>query len=72
MLEPGWPVMAFIERRLADDPTNWWAPNAACVEAMLRTAGLRIVERPAHETWICEPAEAPPLVGRELDAAAGR
>jgi len=72
MLEPGWPVMAFIERCLADDPTNWWAPNAGCVEAMLRTSGLRIVERPAHETWICEPAEASPLVAPELDAAAGR
>jgi len=42
------------------------------VEAMLRTSGLRIVERPAHETWICEPAEASPLVAPELDAAAGR
>jgi tRNA (mo5U34)-methyltransferase len=72
MLERGWPVLAFIERRLADDPTNWWAPNAACVEAMLRTAGLRVVDRPAHETWICAPAEASALVEAELDAAAGR
>src|SRR5690606_41858933 len=27
MLEDGWPKMAFIEERLAGDPTNWWAPN---------------------------------------------
>jgi tRNA (mo5U34)-methyltransferase len=40
LLEPGWPKMAFVERRLADDPTNWWAPNAACAEAMLRSSGL--------------------------------
>jgi tRNA (mo5U34)-methyltransferase len=49
MLEPGWPKMAFIERRLEDDPTNWWAPNRACVEAMLRSTGLEVVGSPGHE-----------------------
>ena len=53
LLEPSWPKMAFLEHRLADDETNWWAPNAACVEAMARSAGLRIDSHPAHETWIC-------------------
>ena len=53
--EPGWPVMAFVEKRLADDPTSWWVPNAAAVEAMLRSAGMRVVARPGHETWVCEP-----------------
>ncbi|HEY0414771.1 MAG TPA: TIGR04290 family methyltransferase [Gaiellaceae bacterium] len=55
LLAPGWPAMAFIERKLADDETNWWAPNAACVEAMARSAGLRIDAHPAHEIWICSP-----------------
>lgn len=49
MLEPGWPKMAFIERRLEDDPTNWWAPNRACVEAMLRCTGLEPIGSPGHE-----------------------
>jgi tRNA (mo5U34)-methyltransferase len=53
--EPGWPSMAFIERSLAGDPTNWWAPNQACVEAMIRSAGLRVVARPGHELWVCRP-----------------
>lgn len=53
--QPGWPKMSFIERRLADDPTNWWAPNHACVEALLRTCGMQISERPAHETYLCTP-----------------
>jgi hypothetical protein len=44
------------EHELAGDPTNWWAPNAACVEAMLRSCGLRIAERPGHEMWLCERA----------------
>jgi len=54
LLGPGWPRAAFIEHRLAGDPTNWWAADRACVEAMARSAGLRIVEHPAHEVWICE------------------
>jgi tRNA (mo5U34)-methyltransferase len=54
LLGANWPRAAFIEHRLAGDPTNWWAPDRGCVEAMARSAGLRIVERPAHEVWICE------------------
>jgi tRNA (mo5U34)-methyltransferase len=55
MGKAGWPVMAFIEHRLEQDPTNWWAPNHACVEALLRSSGFRVVERPAHEIYLCEP-----------------
>lgn len=68
MLEPGWPVLAFIEHRLADDPTNWWAPNRACVEAMARSAGLEIVQRPGHEIVVCRPRGLPDEVGSELRA----
>lgn len=57
LLKRGWPKMAFIERRLADDPTNWWIPNHACVEAMLRSSGLNIVSSPAEEIYLCEPGE---------------
>jgi tRNA (mo5U34)-methyltransferase len=57
LLAETWPKMAFIERKLAGDETNWWAPNGACVEAMARSAGLRIDARPAHETWLCSPAK---------------
>jgi tRNA (mo5U34)-methyltransferase len=56
MRDPGWPKMAFIEKQLADDETNWWAPNAACVEAMARSAGLRVDAHPAHEVWLCTPS----------------
>jgi tRNA (mo5U34)-methyltransferase len=55
MLKKGWPTMAFIERRLAGDPTNWWAPNHSCIEAMLRTCGLKVTARPGHEMYIAEP-----------------
>jgi tRNA (mo5U34)-methyltransferase len=56
-LEPGWPLMAFIENSYADDPTNWWAPNHAAVEAMLRSAGLRVLARPGREIYLCARTE---------------
>jgi tRNA (mo5U34)-methyltransferase len=56
---PGYPKMHFIEHRYADDPTNWWAPNAACVEAMLRSSGFEIVSHPEDEVYICRRTDAP-------------
>jgi tRNA (mo5U34)-methyltransferase len=55
MLDRGWPAMAFIEGELAGDPTNWWAPNHAGVEAMVRSTGLEVVERPGPEVYVCRP-----------------
>jgi tRNA (mo5U34)-methyltransferase len=60
LTRPGWPKVAFIERDLASDCTNWWAPNHACVEAMLRSTGMRVVARPGHEIYLCEPDAATP------------
>jgi tRNA (mo5U34)-methyltransferase len=72
MLEPGWPKMAFIEHRVAGDATNWWAPSHACVEALLRSAGFRIVDRPEHEFYLCEPASDPRHADlRELERILG-
>lgn len=72
MLQPGWPSMAFIEKSLAGDPTNWWAPNHAGIEAMLRSAGLEVIDRPGHEIYQCQPGKRAPEVAAELDAASGR
>jgi tRNA (mo5U34)-methyltransferase len=58
-----YPKMHFIEHRYADDPTNWWAPNSACVEAMLRSAGFAIVQHPETEVYICRRVDAPPGAG---------
>lgn len=49
------PAMYFIEKRYSQDPTNWWIPNRAAVEAMLRSSGLLITSHPEDETWICRP-----------------
>ena len=62
----GWPHLAFIENALESDPTNWWAPNHACVEAMVRAAGFSVTARPGHEIYLCEPNVEEPDVGRHL------
>ncbi len=51
--QDGYPLMYFVERRYANDPTNWWIPNRACVEAMLRSSGFDILARPEEEVYIC-------------------
>ena len=39
------PAMAFYpEAELANEPSNWWGPNPAAVEAMLRTVGFQKVK----------------------------
>jgi tRNA (mo5U34)-methyltransferase len=53
--DPNFPCMFFVENSYANDPTNWWIPNRGAAEAMLRSSGLKIVEHPEPETWICVP-----------------
>lgn len=53
--DPNFPAMYFIEKSYSNDYTNWWIPNTAAVEAMLRSSGLEIMSHPESETWICEP-----------------
>lgn len=49
----GFPRLHFIERKYSRDATNWWIPNRACAEAMLRSAGFEILEHPEDEVYIC-------------------
>jgi tRNA (mo5U34)-methyltransferase len=53
--EHDFPAMYFIEKSYSHDPTNWWIPNRAAVEAMLRSSGLEIEAHPEPETWVCSP-----------------
>jgi tRNA (mo5U34)-methyltransferase len=62
----GWPKMAFVEHRVAADDSNWWVPNANCVEAILRSAGFEVVARPEHEFYVCRPVPVPAESGRDL------
>jgi tRNA (mo5U34)-methyltransferase len=54
---PGYPALFFVEERFSHDPTNWWIPNRACAEAMLRSAGFEILEHPEDEVYVCRRRE---------------
>ena len=57
--DPAYPKLHFIEKRYSNDETNWWVPNAACAEAMLRSSGFSVLEHPELEVYLCrrEPLE---------------
>jgi len=55
--QAGMPAMRFVEHRFAGDPTNWWVPNRACAEAMLRSAGFRIERQAGEDVYLCRRVE---------------
>ncbi|AIE86683.1 TIGR04290 family methyltransferase [Fimbriimonas ginsengisoli] len=59
--KPGYPKMYFVEERYSHDPTNWWVPNRACCEAMLRSSGFEIEKHPEQEVYLCRRTELPDL-----------
>jgi tRNA (mo5U34)-methyltransferase len=54
--QPEYPKFFFIEKSYAKDPTNWFVPNRAGMEAMLRSAGFRIEHHPEREVYLCRKA----------------
>jgi tRNA (mo5U34)-methyltransferase len=52
MKEAGYPKMAFIEKSLAGDYTNWWAPNHQGIISMLRSCGFAVTAMPEDETYV--------------------
>jgi tRNA (mo5U34)-methyltransferase len=46
------PAMIFYpDAELANDPTNWWGPNRACITAMLKDVGFAVVEYTEHPVY---------------------
>lgn len=70
--DPGWPKLAFIEGRLAGDPTNWWVANDSCARAMLRSSGFTVLASPDDETYWCEAADMSDATRGELRALLDR
>lgn len=70
--QPDAPRLHFIEHCYAGDPTNWWIPNRACAEAMLRSAGFEILDHPEDEVYVCRSAEIPAWAGPVYPARGGR
>lgn len=57
--ESGYPKLHFIEQEYAHDWSNWWVPNRACVEAMLRASGFAIDARVEEEVYVCRRTDRP-------------
>lgn len=68
---PGFPKLYFVEEEYCGDRTNWWIPNAACAEAMLRSAGFRILAHPEQEVYLCRAAGLPDGEPRAVYPAPG-
>lgn len=54
--QEGFPKAYFIEQAYAGDPSNWFVPNRAGAEAMLRASGFAPVKHPEAEVWLCDAA----------------
>ena len=67
---PGYPRMHFVEHAYAHDWTNWWIPNRAGIEAMLRASGFSIAAQPEAEVYLCRTAPVPYGLGAEYPARA--
>jgi tRNA (mo5U34)-methyltransferase len=61
---PDYPKLFFVEERYASDPTNWFVPNKAAMEAMLRSSGFTIEANPEREVYLCRRGLRHSAVGR--------
>jgi tRNA (mo5U34)-methyltransferase len=57
--ESSFPKLHFVEKRYSGDWTNWWIPNRACSEAMLRASGFEIDQRIEDEVYLCRVTKRP-------------
>jgi tRNA (mo5U34)-methyltransferase len=55
--QPGWPKLHFIENDYSNDCTNWFVPNAAAAQALLRSSGFDIIAQPEEEVYVCRRRE---------------
>lgn len=70
--ESAYPKLHFVEHRYARDATNWWIPNRACTEAMLRAAGFAVEARVEEEVYLCRRRERPGPDGAVYPSAGAR
>ena len=57
--QPGWPKLHFVEHEYSRDWTNWFIPNAAAAQAMLRASGFDILQHAEEEVYICRRRNLP-------------
>ena len=56
---PDFPKLHFVEHRYSRDPTNWFIPNPAASEAMLRSAGFAVEATSDPEVYLCRRGPRP-------------
>ncbi len=69
--QPGWPKLHFIEHDYCNDCTNWFVPNAAAAQAMLRSSGFDILAHPEPEVYFCRRREMDDVFPRAVYPARG-
>jgi tRNA (mo5U34)-methyltransferase len=57
----GFPRLSFIEHSYSGDPTNWFIPNRAAAEALLRSSGFAVEVHPEPEVYWCRKTERPAM-----------
>ena len=53
--DQAFPKLMFVENLYNGDATNWWIPNYAALAALVRSAGLKILDRPHPQVIVAEP-----------------
>ncbi|HEU0008073.1 MAG TPA: DUF1698 domain-containing protein [Terriglobia bacterium] len=53
--DPAYPKLMFVENLYNGDVTNWWIPNYAALASLVRSAGLKILDRPHPQVIVAEP-----------------
>ncbi len=53
--DPAYPKLMFVEKLYNGDATNWWFPNYSALAALVRSAGLKVIERPHPQIIVAEP-----------------
>ena len=53
--DQAFPKLMFVENLYNGDATNWWIPNYAALAALVRSSGLKILDRPHPQVIVAEP-----------------
>ena len=61
--QPGWPKLHIVEASYCADWTNWFIPNAAGAQALLRASGFEIVDKIEQEVYLCRRRDLAPERG---------
>lgn len=66
-----YPKLHFVEQKYTGDESNWWIPNRACAEGILRSAGFEVIAHPENEVFVCRRGLLPDPLPRAVYPARG-